>query len=113
MAIIGGVRRGETFSPEGLENIPHLSRDLLPRALFYSSARNEDDAHSRRHAWPIGGVLRRRRGCRRGMDSVVPLLFRLKANQRDQDNRMNRERFVPPLKPPPGNANKVRIGPPG
>ncbi|MGO8789332.1 MAG: hypothetical protein ACLQVL_18365 [Terriglobia bacterium] len=41
VAIIGGVRRGETFSPEGLENIPHLSKDLLPRALFYSSARNE------------------------------------------------------------------------
>ena len=28
VAIIG-VRRGEIFSPEGLENIPHLSRDLL------------------------------------------------------------------------------------
>ena len=41
VAIIGGVRRGETFSPEGLENIPHLSKDLLPKALFYSSARNE------------------------------------------------------------------------
>ena len=41
VAIIGGVRRGETFSPEGLANIPHLSADLLPRSLFYPSARNE------------------------------------------------------------------------
>ena len=41
VAIIGGVRRGETFSPEGLANIPHLSADLLPKALFYPSARNE------------------------------------------------------------------------
>jgi hypothetical protein len=41
LAIIGGVRRAETFSPEGLENIPHLSRDLLPKALFYDHIRNE------------------------------------------------------------------------
>jgi hypothetical protein len=41
VAIIGGVRRGETFSPEGLANIPHLSGDLLPKSLFYPSARNE------------------------------------------------------------------------
>ncbi len=41
VVIFGGVRRAETFSPEGLENIPHLSRDLLPRALFYPDARNE------------------------------------------------------------------------
>ena len=41
MVIFGGVRRAETFSPEGLENIPHLSRDLLPSAAFYPYARNE------------------------------------------------------------------------
>src|SRR5690242_17983241 len=41
VVILGGVRRLETFSPEGLENIPHLSRDLLPQALFYLNARNE------------------------------------------------------------------------
>jgi hypothetical protein len=39
--IIGGVRHAETFSPEGLENIPHLSADLLPKALFYPRVRNE------------------------------------------------------------------------
>ena len=41
VVIFGGVRRAETFSPEGLENIPHLAGDLLPQALFYSSVRNE------------------------------------------------------------------------
>ncbi len=41
VVIVGGVRRAETFSREGLENIPHLAMDLLPRALFYSHARNE------------------------------------------------------------------------
>jgi len=41
VVIFGGVRRAETFSPEGLLNIPHLSRDLLPKALFYDSIRNE------------------------------------------------------------------------
>src|SRR5271157_485110 len=41
VVIIGGVRRAETFSPEGLENIPHLSGDLLPQSLFYRDARNE------------------------------------------------------------------------
>lgn len=41
VVIFGGVRRAETFSPEGLENIPHLSRDLLSQALFYRDARNE------------------------------------------------------------------------
>jgi hypothetical protein len=39
--ILGGVRRAETFSPQGLENIPHLSRELLPQALFYDRIRNE------------------------------------------------------------------------
>ena len=41
IVIFGGVRHSETFSPEGLENIPHLSRDLLPQSLFYPNARNE------------------------------------------------------------------------
>jgi len=41
VVIFGGVRRAETFSPEGLVNIPHLSRDLLPKALFYDSIHNE------------------------------------------------------------------------
>src|SRR6266567_4471607 len=41
VVIIGGVRRAETFSREGLENIPHLVNDLLPQALFYPHARNE------------------------------------------------------------------------
>ncbi len=39
--IFGGVRHAETFSQQGLVNIPHLSRDLLPRALFYLLVRNE------------------------------------------------------------------------
>ena len=41
VVIIGGVRHAETFSPEGLGNIPHLSTDLLPNALFYPRVRNE------------------------------------------------------------------------
>ena len=41
VVIFGGVRRAETFSPGGLVNIPHLSKDLLPKALFYDSIRNE------------------------------------------------------------------------
>jgi hypothetical protein len=41
VVVIGGVRRAETFSPDGLENIPHLSTDLLPRSLFYPHTRNE------------------------------------------------------------------------
>ncbi len=41
VVIIGGVRQAETFSPGGLGNIPHLSADLLPNALFYPRVRNE------------------------------------------------------------------------
>lgn len=41
VVIIGGVRRAETFSTQGLQNIPHLVADLLPRSLFYPYARNE------------------------------------------------------------------------
>jgi len=40
LAIIGGVRRAETFSRDGLENIPHLVQ-LFPHCLFYDHARNE------------------------------------------------------------------------
>ena len=41
VVVLGGVRRDETFSSEGMVNIPHLSTDLLPRSLFYNHARNE------------------------------------------------------------------------
>lgn len=41
VVVIGGVRRAETFSPDGLENIPHLSSDMLSQALFYPHTRNE------------------------------------------------------------------------
>jgi hypothetical protein len=41
VVIVGGVRRAETFSREGLENIPHLAGDLFPKSLFYPHARNE------------------------------------------------------------------------
>ena len=41
VVIFGGVRRAETFSQEGMVNIPHLSGDLIRSALFYSSIRNE------------------------------------------------------------------------
>jgi hypothetical protein len=39
--ITGGVRREETFSPEGIENIPHLVQDLAPQALFYRQIVNQ------------------------------------------------------------------------
>ncbi len=41
VVIVGGVRRAETFSREGLENIPHIVSDLFPRSVFYPHARNE------------------------------------------------------------------------
>jgi hypothetical protein len=41
VVIVGGVRRTETFSREGLENIPHLAVDLFPISLFYPHTRNE------------------------------------------------------------------------
>jgi hypothetical protein len=41
LVVFGGVRRAETFSPQGLENIPRLSQDLFPQSLFYRDARNE------------------------------------------------------------------------
>ncbi|MDR3777131.1 MAG: hypothetical protein P4K97_09565 [Terracidiphilus sp.] len=36
----GGVRRAETFSASGFQNIPHLYKDLLPQSVFYPFARN-------------------------------------------------------------------------
>jgi hypothetical protein len=36
----GGIRRAETFSATGLENIPHLYRELMPQSVFYPSIRN-------------------------------------------------------------------------
>jgi hypothetical protein len=41
VVVVGGVRRAETFSPDGLTNVPHLYNDLLPKSLFYPHARNE------------------------------------------------------------------------
>jgi hypothetical protein len=41
VAIIGGIRRAESFSPEGLRYIPHLVSDLGPNSLLYLHARNE------------------------------------------------------------------------
>jgi hypothetical protein len=41
LIVVGGMRRDETFSTDGLVNIPHLSSDLLPKSLFYPHARNE------------------------------------------------------------------------
>lgn len=37
----GGIRRDDTFSDDGLANIPHLRNDLLPHAAFYPSLRND------------------------------------------------------------------------
>ncbi len=41
IVVIGGVRRAETFSRDGLRNIPHLSGDLFARCLFYPHTLNE------------------------------------------------------------------------
>src|SRR5579859_595527 len=41
LIVVGGMRRAETFSPTGIENIPHLVSDLMPQSLFYPHARNE------------------------------------------------------------------------
>jgi len=41
LVVIGGVRRDETFSPEGQVNIPHLTMDMMPKSLFYAHARND------------------------------------------------------------------------
>jgi hypothetical protein len=37
----GGVRYEDTFAPEGWANIPHLTSQLFPQALFYPVARND------------------------------------------------------------------------
>jgi hypothetical protein len=41
VVIFGGVRRVETFSPDGIQNIPHLSGEMLRRALLFADIRNE------------------------------------------------------------------------
>lgn len=41
MVIFGGVRRAETFSPEGIENIPHLSGEMVRSGLLFADVRNE------------------------------------------------------------------------
>ena len=41
VVIFGGVRREETFSPEGIENIPNLSGAMLRQALLFADIRNE------------------------------------------------------------------------
>src|ERR1035437_1229111 len=32
----GGIRRSDSFLDTGLGNIPHLSRDLMPKSVFFS-----------------------------------------------------------------------------
>lgn len=41
LVVVGGVRRAETFSRDGLANIPHLGGDLFAQCLFYPHTRNE------------------------------------------------------------------------
>jgi hypothetical protein len=36
----GGARDDETFMPDGQENIPHLLKDLMPRATFFTQVVN-------------------------------------------------------------------------
>src|SRR5437879_8722701 len=36
----GGARDQETFAPEGQENIPHLIRELIPQATFFTQVVN-------------------------------------------------------------------------
>jgi hypothetical protein len=36
----GGARDEETFAPEGQENIPHLLKDLVPQATFFTQVVN-------------------------------------------------------------------------
>jgi hypothetical protein len=37
----GGARDQETFAPEGQENIPHLLRELIPQASFFTQVTNQ------------------------------------------------------------------------
>jgi len=41
LVIFGGVRRAETFSPEGIGNIPHLSGEMVRAGLLFADVRNE------------------------------------------------------------------------
>ncbi len=41
LVTLGGMRREETFSTQGIVNIPHLYRDLLPQSLFYPQTWND------------------------------------------------------------------------
>ena len=41
VVLIGGVRRAETFSRDGLVNLPHLTGPLFGHCLFYPHTRNE------------------------------------------------------------------------
>jgi len=41
LVMIGGIRRKESYSPDGLVNIPHIVGDLLPQSLFYTHVWNE------------------------------------------------------------------------
>jgi hypothetical protein len=37
----GGARDQETFAPEGQENIPHLMKELIPQASFFTQVMNQ------------------------------------------------------------------------
>ena len=37
----GGARDQETFAPEGQENIPHMLRELIPQASFFTRVSNQ------------------------------------------------------------------------
>ncbi len=37
----GGIRREDTFADSGIENIPHLYKDLLPQSVLFENLRNE------------------------------------------------------------------------
>jgi hypothetical protein len=41
LVTIGGIRRQESFSKQGLVHVPHFSNDLLPQSLFYPFTVNE------------------------------------------------------------------------
>ena len=41
LVTLGGIRREESFSPDGVANIPHLYNDLLPQSIFYTQTWNE------------------------------------------------------------------------
>ena len=41
LVTLGGIRRQESFSQQGLVNIPHICNDLLPYSVFYPNTVNE------------------------------------------------------------------------